>query len=255
MRRSSLFIALLCAGAVQASPVFIQNHGFEEWVAAPNTFPVGADKHPGWLPYNPDGINLNYSNVALGVLNPTGSTYFPGGAPEGNNVGLTWLDDGAVQSDFGLRQELGTNLQPNTHYTLQVEVGNIASGTGSGDFAIYGFFNLAGFPGYAVQLLAGGALLAEDNNSLGGLIGEGVFGTSLVEFTTGSSVTPGQALEIRLINLNNLGTAEAPGIEVDFDNVRLDATPVPLPASLWLFVSGLAAFRVSGKKRGRQLPE
>ena len=37
------------------------------------------------------------------------------------------------------------------------------------------FFDLSGFPGYAVQLLAGGVVVAEDHNTLAGSIPEGEF--------------------------------------------------------------------------------
>jgi hypothetical protein len=44
-----------------------------------------------------------------------------------------------------------------------------------------------------------------------------------------------QALEIRLTNLNQAETPANPGIEVNFDNVRLNASAAaPEPASLLL---------------------
>ncbi|MFM8333544.1 MAG: PEP-CTERM sorting domain-containing protein [Candidatus Methylumidiphilus sp.] len=242
MRHLSLlmFSALAFAGSVGAAPITINNHSFEADFAAPNTFPVGFAP-TGWQAYNPFSMPINSNESALGILNPTGSTFFPAGAPDGSKVALVWLNDGegaGNHNPLGISQTLGVGLTPNTHYTLNVDVGNIDSGTGATPpFNV--FFNIKGFPGYAVQLLAGGTLLAEDNNGLGGSLAEGVFATSTIEFITGASVAAG-LLEIRLINLNQLGTVAEPGIEVDFDNVRLDATPVPVPPTVWLFGSALA---------------
>jgi hypothetical protein len=69
-----------------------------------------------------------------------------------------------------------------------------------------------------VELLAGGEVLAADDNTL--CIAEGTFGTSTVTYnSTAHDPLSGEALEIRLINL-----LEGPGFEVSFDNVRLTAT-------------------------------
>lgn len=89
-------------------------------------------------------------------------------------------------------------------------------------------FNLDGFPGYRVELRAGGAVLAQDDNSLADAIAEGQFTTSTVEMTTGSDHPQlGQPLSIRLVNLNEIDS-EFPDadLEVDFDNVRLTANAV-----------------------------
>jgi len=127
----------------------------------------------------------------------------------------------------GLTQILAETLQPNTTYTLSVEVGNIASGIGPPPCDVAGFFDLDGFPGYQVQLLAGGVVVAQDNDSLHGAIPEGEFRLSTVMMTTGTTHAQlGQPLEIRLINLNLIETPADPGIEVDFDDVRMNATPV-----------------------------
>ncbi|MBL8483093.1 MAG: PEP-CTERM sorting domain-containing protein, partial [Rhodocyclaceae bacterium] len=194
----------------------------------------------------------NASNRAVGVLNPTGSTFFPGGAPQGNNVALTWLDDGDLNNQhMGLAQVLTTDLAPSTHYRLSVEVGNIDSGTGSPPYDVFGFFNIEGFPGYRVQLLAGGVVLAEDDNSLGASLAEGTFGTSIIDFVSPANVLAGQALEIRLINLNLPGTPGAPGIEVDFDDVRLDAAPLGVPAPAVAPLLGAAALGWWAARRRR----
>ena len=78
-----------------------------------------------------------------------------------------------------------------------------------------------------MQLFAGGNLLAQDQYppipAVGGFL------TSTVNFTA-NVLNPylGQTLEIRLLS---------GGQETIFDNVRLEA--VPIPAAAWLFGSGL----------------
>ena len=149
--------------------------------------------------------------------------FFPDGAIEGDRVGIAFnFLSTEGETEYGMFQELGTTLQPFTTYTLQVEIGNIDTGNAS-----TGFFPLAGFPGYRVELQAGGVMLEEDDNTLGSSIPDGEFATSTVTFTTG--LTHGQLdqnLGILLVNLNQ----EDPNhpnsdLEVDFDDVRLDASP------------------------------
>lgn len=245
-------LLLVGAGSVRADLLPIVNAGFEADFAAPGTFPVGPVT--GWDLLDPNGI-VDFTSDAVGVLNPTEGTFFPGGAPEGNNVALIFLGGDIGGGTVSLRQILTSVLEPNTRYTLSVAVGNIASGTGSPPFDVFGFFDLDGFPGYAVQLLAGGVVIAEDNNGLFGSIPEGEFAESSSVVNIGAAHPQlGQPLEIRLTNLNVAETPENPGIEVDFDNVRLDATSLrgvsaPEPSSLALLalMGGLAGMR--GRKK------
>lgn len=212
--------AILGAPAAWAEPIAIENAGFEADFANPNSFPVLAPQ--GWTRFDPGNI-IDFSSDALGVLNPSQSTFFPGGAPEGRNVALVYLAGDVGTTPAGLSQVLPASLRAGLTYTLRVEVGNIASGFGAPPFNV--FFDLDGFPGYAVQLLAGGSVVAEDHNTLGGSIPEGTFATSTVSLRVGPGHPRlGQALEVRLINLNVPGTPGSPGIEVDFDRVRLEAT-------------------------------
>lgn len=233
--------ALLLAGPV-AAQIPIVNPGFEAVVTPPGTFPVGAP--PGWSVVDPGNI-LDNALDAVGTLNPTGTTFFPGGAPEGSNVGLIYLSGDQGTTPVSLTQVLTATLQPLTTYSLTVSVGNIASGFGAPPFDQ--FFDLSGFPGYRVQLLAGGVVIAEDDNSLS--IAEGTFATSSIQAVIGAAHPQlGQALEVRLTNLNQIQSQNAPGIEVDFDDVRLNAQPnaaAPEPASLALALPalGLLALR------------
>ena len=206
-----------------AAPLAIANPGFEAQVQAPNSFtnlPL-----TGWLPYN----NGNVSGEFIGTLNATATTYFPAGAPEGVNVAIAFMDFGGTANvEFGIEQTLATTLQPDTLYTLDVEVGNIASGSTGPTF-----FDLDGYNGYRIELRAGTTVLAMDDDTL--TIAEGTFETSNVVFDstgvdTGLIDTP---LTIRLIHLNRVDPA-FPGShrEIDFDDVRLDASAAPSPVPL-----------------------
>jgi hypothetical protein len=148
-----------------------------------------------------------------GTFNPSTGNY-PNDVPEGNNVGNVFLVNEIGSGRAGLSQTLDTLLAANTRYTLSVEVGNP-----TGDDPVPGI-TFGGFPGYQIELLAGGQVLEIDNNSLE--IAEGTFSTSTVTYTTSATdLLLGKPLEVRLINL-----LQGPGIEVDFDNVRLTAQPL-----------------------------
>lgn len=238
-------LLFLIAAICSASAVTINNPGFETDIVGSGSF-NSAITPASWSTYDPTNVlNRNYSDV--GVLNPTPPLYTA--APEGSNVALIFLwpqNAGDYNQPVGLQQLLTSSLQPNTQYTLTVQVGNIGD---AGPVP----YELSGFPGYAVQLLAGPnlnslTLLSQDNNTLS--IPEATFSLSTVTYTTGSSVTPGQFLAIRLLNLN-LGNPNS-GIEVNYDDVKLDASAVPEPSSAALLVGSLlVASAINRKRTGR----
>jgi acetyl esterase/lipase len=195
----------------------ISNHSFEFPVIPSNSFNV-ASAPPGWVSYG----SINNNNRSVGVLDPAGSTLYAGPVPHGENVGVTFLMDNPqnqtnyASSEAGLRQTLAATLQTKSRYTLRVEVGNIANDVNAP-------FAFAGFPNYRIDLMAGANVLASDFNTL--LPGEGLFLTSTVAVNIAvSNPFGGQQLGVRLVNLNN-----APGIEVNWDNVRLEHGPIPSP--------------------------
>ncbi len=109
-----------------AKPLTFVNPGFEDDFADPGCFnlltPVG------WQLYDPNAIFGG--GDFIGVIDPTGTTNYPGGAPEGLNVALVFLDGEVGAGPMGLRQLLTDTLQPDTNYTLSVQVGDIDSGQG-----------------------------------------------------------------------------------------------------------------------------
>ena len=244
-----LALGLAAASSSQAQAISIINPSFEA-----NPVP-GGEFHvfdsPGWSRYDPGNI-VNQNGNAVGALNPAGTSFFVDPVPHGNNVALIYLEQVAGTTNpgsmVGLSQTLAATLQVNTRYTLTAAVGNIASGTGLGASAGFGFADLSGFPGYRVELLAGGQVVAADNNSLS--IGEGRFATSTVVLTVGSSHTfAGQALGIRLINLNATGNVNERGREVDFDAVSLIASAVPEAESWAMLLAGLGLMLAAMRRR------
>ena len=250
---------LLCSTfELWAAPVAVVNPGFEDISGESpfNEFTFGPLS--GWDLYDPGDITAGGAGNTyfIGTLTPFEAdpigapgvyVNIPAGAPEGQRVAIAFNFAGSGgQGEYGLEQILATTLVANTRYTLEVDVINIDSGTsGSGQF-----FDLRGFPGYRVDLLAGGQVIAQDLNSLGGTLADGEFATSTVTFV--SSANPeliGQALAIRLVNLNIVdGLFPGSDLEVDFDNVRLSAVAVPVPPLLPLLVLTLGALYAGARR-------
>lgn len=165
----------------------IDNAGFENPVQNPGEF---TDAVPEWTIVD---------SGSVGTVHPTSSDY-SGGAPEGNNVAYV----NASANGEGIAQILSDPaavLKENSQYTLTVQVGN-------SDFYA--------FEGYRVQLLAGGVVLAEDENTRTPAGGTFALSTVVYNYDAAQHAAQlGAPLEIRL-----LSTADALG-ETDFDDVQL----------------------------------
>ena len=241
--------------AALAAPLVVVNPGFEDITGESQVGEFTFGPLNGWGLYDPSSIAAGgagptyYIGTAAPfepdpIGHPGVYAFFPEGAPEGQRIGIafSFLGSGG-QGVWGLVQVLGDTLQPDTTYTLRVQVGNIASGASLNNT----FFPLDGFPGYRVQLLAGadlpggGVVLAQDDNGLAGSLADGEFAESVVEFTTGSDdLELGQTLGIRLVSLNAVDPAfPNSDLEVDFDDVRLDASPAPTPVPTMTPISTL----------------
>ena len=209
---AALFV--LSASAGGAIPV--ENSGFE--------LPVRGEDGwtwlnvPGWTQVGVDSI---------GVWNVTLSDFDPVIAPEGENVAYT--EQAPTNTASGLGQVLTELFAADTDYTLTVEVGN--------SWSYY-------WSGYSVQLLAGGTIIAEDNNTLWPDYMK--WATSTVDYTydSGDSGLVGQPLEIRLLNLGiDMDVAQPDVVGVEFDDVVL----IPEPATMALL--GLGALMLKRRKR------
>jgi len=235
------------ASILSGAALPVANHSFEdlsgETVA--NEFTFGPLL--GWDLYE-EMVNLTSGgdgpNFYIGTLTPQldGTTpepddyiNFPEGAADGVRVAIAFNNDPTRDTgEYGLQQDTGHVFAANTAYALQVEIGNIASGQSVG----FGYFDLDGFPGYRIALMADGVEIATDSTSAG-MIPEGGFATASITYTTGSSGgVIGQSIGIRLVSLNNSNSdTDVPAgndVEVDFDNVRLDAVP-QTPLEIWRF--------------------
>ena len=134
----------------QASPITINNAGFENPLQSDGGYTDNLTV-PDWDIYSA-GMQKNFW---YGVWNPV-TADFPLGVPQGSNIGYIETDRRET-GIVGFEQTLGTTLTQNTTYQLQVDIGNPLWG----DKKSY-----KGFPGYRIELLAGGELLGFDENTL-----------------------------------------------------------------------------------------
>jgi hypothetical protein len=168
----------------------VLNPGFESFVLADgqytSTFSSSGnaistpDPIPGWS-LVPAGTST------VGTFNPA-TTQYPDEAPEGQNV--------AYANGNGFGQLLPYHLEPDNEYRLEVEVGRRSDNS---------------FPGYDLELRAGGNLLVADAGSLSPA--PGTFETSVVTFTADpSDPNLGGQLEVVI---------RSDGNQPNFDDVRL----------------------------------
>ena len=205
MRKLSPCLFLLAWRIAVADSIPIENAGFEE-VSIGNKVFIAAD---GWEIYDPTSSGFVVNGGNYGAYNPPDIAY-PGGPPEGENIG--WVYN-LTPVEIGMQQTLDTTVIADTEYVLKVMVG---------DPIDYDGFGMTGFPGYRIELVAdaGGAdeiVLAVDENSLE--IEEGTFEESVLSVEANAFPDSlGEQLTIRLTAF------PGEGIDVDFDNVRLEAS-------------------------------
>lgn len=218
--RASIAVPALVAGLIApsvAEAATVVNAGFERSATADRAFTSQNDPLPisGWDFWDPRklvapvGDPLSGEATVLGTWTPPRQAY-PAGVPEGSAVGFVYVAGGAGGGELGLRQLTRLRLTAGTRYLLDVAVGNPRSDDARG-------FSVAGFPGYRIELRAGGRLLAKEVDRV--KPADGSFAETGIAFTAKASDRAlGERIEIRLVNRN----ARAGG-EVDFDRVRLAA--------------------------------
>jgi len=215
---SVALLGMLAAPGAQATPVTVQNFSFETPVQAPESYAPSMT-----------GTSWGQGGGSAGVqFFPFGSQGFnqtsatsPLPAP-GAGLQAVYVNDAGNY----IYQNVGS-LTPNTTYTLTVAAGN-QSGFGPGSV---GYIAL-------VANAYNGTILAQSTVS-------GQPTSSFADFTTSFSTGSAASDDLYIV----LGITS--GNQIDFDNVRLDASAasVPEPASMLLLGAGLLGLGAARRRR------
>lgn len=227
MKRAFLVGSLLLANSLSATPVPLQNASFES--------PTG--NSPNGLFDSPDGAIGAWSYTRSGVLPQTltNVAFVPSLlATDGSNVADLSFVVAAV-GGLSLYQDTGVSWLPDTIYTLTFDADQLST--------------VSLLSGASVSLMGGALPVASlsDASLLGLLDGAGVLNEVSFSFLTGS-VAPTGNLGVRF---TIGGIADVLGAGLVVDNVRLDATPNPVPEPSTAFLAGLAALQLFKRRRGR----
>jgi len=216
---ASSFLVIVPQGQVKAALLTVANNSFEApIITAPSGFnTVSSGTSNNWT--FTGGTQQGFANPTIGQSSGNSWYGLSPTLPNGNQV--AWSNGGTIS------QTLSATLQANTVYTLGAFVGNRLG---------------LNFPGYNIELYAGGNLLASNNSVTPA---DGTFAPVTVSYTSGISVTPGQALEIRLTSLSGFQG------QTNFDNITLDAASIPEPSAI-LGLLGFGLLGIASKLRQKQ---
>ncbi len=190
---ASLLVASATIGTAIGAPVTVPDYSFEVSTNVPGGTVVSSGTN--WLATGNGGHYLQ--NFTSTLFEGTDTLPPPG---EGTNCFVMGID-----GRFGFCwQEIGS-LQPNTRYTLTIAVGQTyTGGSGVGKIALVNGFS----PWQAVL-----AEIPVDSSS----VTPGTFSDVTLQYTAGYQATG---------NLTILMEGDS-GTQIVFDNIRLDATPLP----------------------------
>ena len=244
-----LGLAALGSGNAQALPVPVNNADFETQAVVDGGFDTNPT--PGWF-HNNTGGELS------GINDPDAPNSGANFAGE-DNYAAVLTNLGPADGGFGFYvQDIAASVQPNTRYTLSLQVGirgdngitAPAAGNGDNTGDVRTFLGLSGTGGGGPESVlhltdVGGTLNAglssTPNPGLGGLV------TWTVVVDTGAVVSnSGNQL---LIELYLQGPA-GPIYSALFDDVSVDVSPVPEPASLGV-LTGAAAVLAPRRRRAK----
>ena len=251
MKYHPAILAALAALAVpvtgaHAAAVTLVNPGFESQVVADG---VSSTNIPGWNIVTGNTIITD----AVSTYNPVNADYAgaTNGAPPAPAGGTNVLDltgNGLTNTNIVtgiVTQQTNVSLTGNTTYSLTVAVGNPLSD----DL----------YHGYTISLTAGGTVL---NFITANTTPDGAFQDVTLTYTpnlldpvVAALITQQQKLTISLAS-GVLNVATVLGTStVNFDNVRLDVSPVPEPSTVQAVFAGLALLGFVGfsRRRRRQL--
>jgi len=223
MRNPFLFLplaALAMSSVAQAIPVVVNNFSFETpSIASDGNFVVatGATGFDGWGYNKTTGSGFQ----DFGIENPSSAEYAGAsgaGTPSGaDGTNVAFLNQSIVGGITNIFQDVGT-LQPNTKYTLTIAVGQRLDRTnGSLDIALFNTAAGSGLTGNPFTDVTSTLL----NSTTGVSSVAGTFQDFSVIYTTGSIVTGDLTVGAQY-------TADGT-VQASLDNVRLDATAVPVP--------------------------
>ena len=185
-----------------------------------------------------DGINANSSSITgwtnfgiSGYFTPSLDAHYPLSVRNAQgNVAL-------VNTGGTIFQTVGVNWAAGTSYTLTLQFGQRDDFDFAGGGAALGFNST---PGSFASFMSVAEIIASVPTA-------GTFAQAMLT-TSPSPGAIGKPITIRLRE-----TAEIGGVQTNFDNVQLNATPIPEPGAAGLLSLGMAALIALRRHRTRRI--